>query len=134
MSVRSSARKGTRRAEPWQCAVGARVPKEPLDYRVTIREMLAERNSEQLRPKDGLDRTTLGSLPSGWRIISSQCFSNSRSQSPEGGDPGASWLAHLSTDGPRTRLHIVHGLSATRYLRSRAVGTASEMRSTAAAN
>ena len=59
-------------------------PRKPLDYRVTIREMLAERNSEQLRHKDGLDRTTLGSLPSVWRIISFQCFSNSRSLSPEG--------------------------------------------------
>ena len=63
---------------------GVRVPRQPPDYRVTIREILAERNSEQLRHKDGLGRSTLGSLPSGWRIISSQCFSNSRSQSPEG--------------------------------------------------
>ena len=33
-------------------------PRKPPDYRVTIREILAERNSEQLRPKDELDRTT----------------------------------------------------------------------------
>ncbi len=109
-------------------------PKEPHDYRVTIREMLAERNSEQLRPKDGLDRTTLGSLASGWRIISSQCFRIPALSRLREVDPGASWLAHLSTDGPRARVHIVHGLSATRHLRSRPVGIASEMRSTAAAN
>jgi hypothetical protein len=99
-----------------------------------LQERLAAHNSEQLRHKDGLDRTTLVSSSRSREQYQFQCFLHCRSLAREV-DPVARWLAHLDLPLGQAVAFILSAVGPPLDIsRSRPVGIADDMRSAAAAS